>query len=87
MDNIQLVALTQHHRVVAQHGLNAFLRPIIDDIKSLENEGIDIECHGQQHHFFGTVSFVAADNLGAHALPEKFLDCLQNLQILPSQER
>ena len=75
LDNIHLVALAQYSKVVAQHGLNALLRPVVDDIKILENEGIIIECHGQQHHFFGTVSFVASDNLGAHALgrfPENF---------------
>ena len=68
LDNIQLVALAPYQKVVAQHGLDAFFKPVVDDIKILENEGIEIECQGQLHHFYGTVTVVVADNLGAHSL-------------------
>ena len=81
LDNIQLLALAQYHSVVAQHGLAALLKPVIDDIQILEREGIEIECQGQVHHFFGTVSFVAADNLGAHALGRFYENFSRSLKI------
>lgn len=68
LDNIQLVSLCLHHEIVKNYGMSAMLQPILDDLKVLETEGISIRCEGQAHHFYGTVSFIAADNLGAHCL-------------------
>lgn len=74
LDSIQLVVLAQYTKVVEPYGIDALLKPILDDIKILESESIVIECHGQVYHFFGTISFIAADNLGAHSLG-KFQEC------------
>ena len=41
------------------------LSPLIDDVKVLENNGIDISFDGINH---GTISYISADNLAAHAL-------------------
>ncbi len=53
---------------MAPHGLKALLQPVIDDLKTLETEGIHVEYEGQMHHLFGTISVIADDNLGAHAI-------------------
>ena len=68
LDHIQLVSLCLHHEVLANHGIHAMFQPIIRDIVILETDGIEIDCGGQKHHFYGTISFVAADNLGAHSI-------------------
>ena len=34
----------------------------------LETEGIQVMFEGNQHHFFGTLNMVIADNLPAHAI-------------------
>lgn len=48
-----------------KYGLNKILNVILPDIKKLEVEGLVVEGVG---HFFGTVSNVSHDNLGANGL-------------------
>ena len=67
LDMIQLAALCPQE-LVKKYGISAVLAPIIKDIQTLETEGISVEFEGRIHHFYGTVSFVAADNLAAHAV-------------------
>ena len=47
-------------------GYDAFLYPLIKDIKSLEKHGVFVEVLGK--FVKGTVFCVCADNLGAHSL-------------------
>ena len=53
---------------VSKYGYKIILVPLLDDIKKLETEGIQVMFEGNQHHFFGTVSMLIADNLAAHAI-------------------
>ena len=67
-DFIQLVSLCIHRLVVKPYGIDSMLSPLINDIKILETNGIQINFDGNQHHFFGTLTYISADNLAAHAL-------------------
>ena len=68
LDVIQLVSLSLYHNVVSNHGLDAMLKPLLDDLITLETHGITVNHGATDFHFRGTVSFIAADNLAAHAL-------------------
>ncbi len=65
LDMIQLVCLAKNIHV-KEFGILSLLQPILDDIKNLEINGIIVMFEDRAHHFFGTVSFLAADNLAAH---------------------
>lgn len=67
LENIHLVLLCKH-LYVKKYGFDAVLRPCIRDLQVLESEGIDIQLDDNHYHFFGTVSYVVADNLGAHGI-------------------
>ena len=54
--------------MVKTFGYASILRPVIDDLKKLEQSGIEINIHDQSYKFFGTLTMVIADNLAAHAL-------------------
>ncbi len=41
---------------------------LVDDIKSLETEGLDIVIDGMNYNFRGTISCIVTDNLAAHTL-------------------
>lgn len=71
---IQLVGLC-NSAYIKKYGYAAILQTFINDIKKLEDEGLDVEFEGRKFKFFGSISFVSADNLAAHALgrfPENF---------------
>ena len=53
---------------VSKYGYKTILTLLLDDIKELETEGIQVMFEGNQHHFFGTVNMLIADNLAAHAI-------------------
>ena len=53
---------------VSIYGYKPILAPLLDDIKKLETEGIQVMFKGNQRHFFGTLSMPIADNLAAHAI-------------------
>ena len=67
LDNIQLAALCRA-QYVKKYGLEKFFEPIVSDIKSLESNGINVQFEGRSYNFKGTVCFVVADNLAAHAV-------------------
>ena len=67
LDNINLVLLCKSV-YLKQYGYEVVMRPCIRDIQILESTGIDIQIDGTHYKFKGTVSFVAADNLGAHGI-------------------
>lgn len=63
--NIHLVSLF-HSQDVKRYGYDAILEPLICDIKSLENEGIDLPISPQK--VYGTISQILGDNLGLNAI-------------------
>jgi hypothetical protein len=50
------------------HGYDLVFKPLIDDLKKLENEGIYVNFMGQLKNIKGTISFVISDNLAANSL-------------------
>jgi hypothetical protein len=52
---------------------------VIQLVKMLENEGIDIAKVDGVYKFYGTVSVLIADNLAAHGL-EGFQECFNCLR-------
>ena len=49
-----------------RYGLDLLLDPLISDLQTLEADGITFRKDGKLHTLRGTVSFLSADNLGAH---------------------
>ena len=52
----------------SKYGYQEILRPLLDDLRKLETEGIYIKFDNCVHQFHGTLTMVVADNLAAHAL-------------------
>ena len=44
------------------------MQRLVDDIKFLEREGLDIVIDGINYNFCGTISCIVTDNLAAHTL-------------------
>ena len=44
------------------------MKLLITDLKKLEEDGIKVNVNNLEHHFYGSISFVVADNPGAHSL-------------------
>ena len=63
---INLVAIFRN-TTVKQFGLNVLLRPLINDLKKLE-EGVLMNILGIDRTVRGTLSAVIADNLGSHQI-------------------
>ena len=53
---------------IKTYNYKTILRPLIDDLKILEDDGIEILFDNSTHKFFGTISMTVADNLAAHAI-------------------
>lgn len=51
-----------------QVSFNCFLKPIIDDLKILETDGIKVEINGEIKCFKGILAAISADNLGANTM-------------------
>ncbi|RXG59570.1 hypothetical protein Avbf_08495 [Armadillidium vulgare] len=66
LHTIQLVLIC-NASLIKNH-LSEVLLPFLTDIKTLETEGIKVIKNNVIHCFKGTVSFISADNLAAHAL-------------------
>lgn len=64
---IQLACLCRSE-LVKKHGYGCILKPVIRDLKILEQDGISLNINGSSVKVKGTVSFVACDNLAAHAI-------------------
>ena len=67
MKDIHLAVLSPA-AFVSKYDYKTILAPVLDDIKKLETEGIQVMFEGNQHHFFGTLNMLIADNLAAHAI-------------------
>ncbi len=64
--HIHLLSIFFNHQVVA-YGLNTLIRPIIDELKQLE-DGVKIIIKKEARIIFGTVTILTADNLASHAI-------------------
>ena len=53
---------------VKKYSLDDVLVPLVEDLKTPEQDGITFEKDGVQHTICGTFSFLSADNLGAHEI-------------------
>ena len=67
LKDIQLVLLCKAS-FIKRYGYKTILAPCLEDIKLLENYGIEINFDCSVHKFFGTLSMLVADNLAAHAI-------------------
>jgi hypothetical protein len=65
IDGLQLILLCKHKFVASIDGLNEVLRPMIDDLVSLQDNGVDLGSHSVRK---GKVVFVLGDNLGSHMI-------------------
>lgn len=63
--NIHVVALF-HSQDLKKYGFDEILKPLIDDVKTLEMEGIEVPFSDSPLR--GTVIQVTGDNLGLHGL-------------------
>lgn len=50
------------------YGFEKIFAPLLDDLKSLETRGIQVNIGGQETTLFGTICVFTADNLGCHSL-------------------
>lgn len=66
LNHIHLLAIFPN-RHVASYGLNLLLKPIIDEIKLLE-DGVDMVIHEETIKVYGTLAVLTADNLASHAV-------------------
>ncbi len=66
LNHIHLLAIFPN-RHVESYGLNLLLKPIVEEIKLLE-EGVDMMIHGTTTKIFGTLAILTADNLASHAV-------------------
>ncbi len=64
---VQTLILCQAH-LVKKYGYSVIMQRLIDDLKSLETDGVSVIINGEEHTFIGTLGFVIADNLAAHSL-------------------
>ena len=67
LELIQLLILC-HSELVKKYGVSRVVQILVDDIKSLEQEGLDIVIDGMNYNFRGTISCIVTDNLAAHTL-------------------
>ena len=67
LDNIHLALLCET-KFIKQYGLATLLKPLIEDLRILESDGIKFNCAGVFHHLFGSISFISADNLASHEI-------------------
>ena len=64
---IQLIGLVPN-QLVKRYGFNKILEPFINDIQTLETEGLNVRTSAGLQIFFGTISVLIADNLASHEL-------------------
>ena len=53
---------------LSKYGYETILALLLDDIKKIETEVIQVMFEGNQHHLFGTLNMLIADNLAADAI-------------------
>ncbi|XP_071812827.1 uncharacterized protein [Apostichopus japonicus] len=65
VNHIQLVWLCKSS-LMKKYGLDTIIKPLMDDLNILEEHGIQVNVHGVEHKFYGSVCSVIADNLASH---------------------
>ena len=73
LDNIKFVFLC-HHDDVIKYGFPKIIKPLLDDIKTLEQMGITFNFNNISHTFLVTISFIASDNLAANMCIGGFME-------------
>ena len=53
---------------IAEHGIDEFLRPFVEDLKVLYCDGVTVETQHISYTYYGALLAVLADNLAAHAM-------------------
>ena len=51
-----------------QFGMDAILKPMIDDLKQLSTEGFVVNICGTEHKVYAALATFSADNLSAHMI-------------------
>ena len=67
LQSIQLAGLCMSSHI-KKYGMHRILQPLLRDITVLETDGLTLHKDGVEHNIHGTVSFISADNLGAHTI-------------------
>ena len=71
LKDIHLLMLTKASDI-RKYGYEKIMYPLLQDLKSLETNGITVEFDEHLCKFFGTVSMIVADNLALGVFYEKF---------------
>ena len=67
LKNIHLTLLVKN-KFLQLYGYDTILKPLLDDLKKLETEGVRISVDGKEYCRLGTVIAVCRDNLSSHAI-------------------
>ena len=67
LEPIQLLILCRHC-VMKKYGISRVVQRLVDDIRLLERDGLEVLIDGTVRVFRGTISVMTADNLAAHTL-------------------
>ncbi len=62
------LALLVRYCHVKQFGLDEILKPLIDDLKKLSTEGINVLVDGSEKNICAAVAVISADNLSSHLI-------------------
>lgn len=81
LQNIHLALLVKN-KYVQRYGCEVVLRPLVDDLKKLETEGLRLSANGIEHHRVGTDIALCGDNLSSHAVG-RFSTCFSSDCICP----
>jgi hypothetical protein len=65
---ITQLALIAKRSDITTHGYDLVFRPLIDELKTLETDGIDVYYMGELKKIRGTISYIISDNLAANNL-------------------
>ena len=65
LKSIQLIAIGKHEDIM-KYGIDEFMAPFVEDIKTLYCNGLTISVGGRDHVFHGALLAFLADNLAAH---------------------
>lgn len=68
LDFLTQLAILVKRKDVKEYGLEMIFKPILDDLKLLETNGIEVELNGKKIQLFGTISYFVADNLAANGV-------------------
>ena len=62
------LAIIAKSSIIKKEGIDSILKPFLDDLKALRNEGINVKFAGQNEVWKGTLLAFLADNLASHEL-------------------